>query len=128
MFVRYENLLYEHFQMYDSITPFYVLISKKIFFLFDSTQSNSGVASRLQRWSEQLVLVAKAISILESALRQYQIEQATADIGTLEETTSLHTKKGIQDKFLCSKVELIIEWKLLFSGGRSAEVAGDVCG
>ena len=52
------------------------------------------MASRLQRCSEQLVLVAKAISILESGLRQYQIEQATADIGTLEETTSLHTKKG----------------------------------
>ena len=57
-------------------------------------QSNSGVASRLQRCSEQLVLIAKAISILESGLRQYQIEQATADVGTLEETTSIHTKKG----------------------------------
>ena len=57
-------------------------------------QSNSGVASRLQRCSEQLVLIAKAISILESGLRQYQIEQATADVGTLEETASIHTKKG----------------------------------
>ena len=61
---------------------------------FELTQSDSGVASRLQRCSEQLVLFAKAISILESGLRQYQIEQATADIGSSEETSSLHAKKG----------------------------------
>lgn len=58
-------------------------------------QSDSGVASRLQRCSEQLVLIAKAICVLESGLCQYRIEQATADVSSLEENASLHIKRGV---------------------------------
>lgn len=61
------------------------------------------MASRLQRCLEQLVLIAKAISVLESGLRQYQIEQATADVGTSEETNSLQAKKGKTKLFLLSR-------------------------
>ena len=62
---------------------------------FDPTlQSESGVSSRIHRCMEQLVLVAKAIAVLESGLRRYRIEQATADVSSLEDNTSLHMKRG----------------------------------
>ena len=41
------------------------------------SQSASGGATRSQRYSEQLVLYAKAITVLDSGLRQYEIEMAT---------------------------------------------------
>ena len=56
------------------------------------SQSGSGVVGRLQRCSEQLVLCAKAIIVLESGLRQYQIELAASN---REPTRELKTGKNI---------------------------------
>ena len=43
-------------------------------------QSSSGGVSQAQRCSEQLVLYAKAVSVLDSGLRQFQIEMATSSM------------------------------------------------
>jgi len=48
--------------------------------LLSTDLSASGVVGRQQRCSEQLVLCAKAIIVLESGLRQYQIELAASNI------------------------------------------------
>lgn len=46
---------------------------------------------RLQRCSEQLVLYAKAVTVLESGLRQFQIELAA---GNIEPEEQLKTGKA----------------------------------
>lgn len=43
-------------------------------------QSDSGVAGRMHRCCEQLVLCAKAVTVLESGLRQYEIELAARNV------------------------------------------------
>ena len=45
--------------------------------------------SRVQRYSEQLVLYAKAVSVLDSGLRQFQIEMATSSMEL--DQTQIHT-------------------------------------
>ncbi len=40
-------------------------------------QRESGIGSRAQRFSEQLVLYAKAVSVLEAALLVYELNMAT---------------------------------------------------
>lgn len=53
----------------------YVHVSHSI-----SIQSVSGGVAPSQRYSEQLVLYAKAVSILDSGLRRFQIEMATSSM------------------------------------------------
>ena len=54
--------------------------------------------SSSQRHSEQLVLYAKAMAVLESGLRQYQIQVATS---SMEPGQGLHTgKKNTADTVL----------------------------
>ena len=61
-----------------------------------SPQNSSGVVGRLQRCSEQLVLYAKAVTLLESGLRQYQIELAASNIEPGEELKT-GKAKGLGD-------------------------------
>ena len=72
-------------RIYCSISSLLILSSPHL-------QSGSGVVGRLQRCSEQLVLCAKAIVVLESGLRQYQIELAASN---REPTRELKTGKNI---------------------------------
>jgi len=55
-------------------------LTLSLHFSLTLSQSASGVVGRQQRCSEQLVLCAKAIIVLESGLRQYQIELAASNI------------------------------------------------
>ena len=41
------------------------------------TQNDSGIGSRVQRFSEQLVLYAKAIALLKSSLLEYELIMAS---------------------------------------------------
>ena len=61
-----------------------------------SPQNSSGVVGRLQRCSEQLVLYAKAVTLLESGQRQYQIELAASNIEP-EEKLKTGKAKGLVD-------------------------------
>ena len=53
-------------------------------------QNDSGIVGQVQRFSEQLVLCAKALSVLASGRRQYEIALATSN---MESTESLKTGK-----------------------------------
>lgn len=48
--------------------------------LLSTDLSDSGVAGRMHRCCEQLVLCAKAVTVLESGLRQYEIELAARNV------------------------------------------------
>lgn len=63
-----------------SISEQHFFLTLSLHFSLTLFQSASGVVGRQQRCSEQLVLCAKAIIVLESGLRQYQIELAASNI------------------------------------------------
>lgn len=67
-------------QSVNNLTLKHFFLTLSLHFSLTLSQSASGVVGRQQRCSEQLVLCAKAIIVLESGLRQYQIELAASNI------------------------------------------------